>query len=258
MYGLSVTIDENAARSFGPAADLYDSVRPTYPAAALQWLTGDAPKDDAPKDVVDIGAGTGLLTRGLIALGHNVTAVEPDPQMLAKLTAASPGLTAAHEGSAEAIPLPDSSADVMTAGQAFHWFDRAKALPELHRVLRPGGVLAPIWNVRDESTGWVAALTEAIGSSQGERDALAAIEPGYFGDLFRTSEYKVFRHEWPLDRAGALRLVRSRSYYLTADEQGRRRITAAVEDVLANHPDLAGRDTFAMPYKTYAFKVHPL
>ncbi|MBO3735896.1 class I SAM-dependent methyltransferase [Glycomyces niveus] len=247
-----MTIDENAARSFGPAADLYDSVRPTYPAEALRWQTGDE-----PKDIVDLGAGTGLLTRGLIALGHRVTAVEPDPRMLAKLTAASPGVHAAHEGPAEALPLPDASADIVTAGQAFHWFDRKRALPEIRRVLRPGGLLAPIWNVRDNATGWVAALTEAIGNAQGELDAVAATEPGYFGPGFAAPEHRVFRHEMPLDRAGLLRLVQSRSYYLVADDARKRHILDVVDDVVTTHPDLRGKDAFAMPYKTYAFKVRP-
>jgi SAM-dependent methyltransferase len=247
-----MTIDANAARSFGPAADLYDAIRPTYPAEALRWQAGDT-----PKDIVDLGAGTGLLTRGLIALGHRVTAVEPDDQMRAKLTDASPGLTAAHAGAAEALPLPDASADIVTAGQAFHWFDRTRALPEIRRVLRPDGLLAPIWNVRHDATGWVGALTEAIGSSQGETDALAATEPGYFGREFAEPEYRVFRHERPLGRAGLIRLVQSRSYYLTADDAEKERILAAVNDVVDTHPDLQGKDTFAMPYRTYAFRVRP-
>jgi len=247
-----MTIDANAARSFGPAADLYDAIRPTYPPDALRWQTGDA-----PKDIVDLGAGTGLLTRGLIALGHRVTAVEPDEQMLAKLIAASPGLAAAHAGPAETLPLADAGADIVTAGQAFHWFDRSRALPEIRRVLRPEGLLAPIWNVRDDATGWVGALTEAIGSSQGETDALAAAEPGYFGPEFAEPEHRVFRHERPLDRAGVVRLVQSRSYYLTADDARRKRIIAVVNDVLDTHPDLEGKDAFAMPYNTHAFKVRP-
>ncbi|WP_158299875.1 class I SAM-dependent methyltransferase [Glycomyces paridis] len=240
------------SRSFGQAADLYDAARPTYPAEALAWLAGDA-----PKDVVDIGAGTGLLTRGLIAAGHRVTAVEPDPQMLAKLTAATTGLVAGLEGTAEALPLPDASADVLTAGQAFHWFDRPKALPELRRVLRPGGVLAPIWNLRDADTPWVTAVWASIDASQGERDAVAATDPGYFGDLFAEPEHRVFRHERAIDRAGVLRLVHSRSYYLTADDALRRRIDRDVTDVLDHHPDLAGKETFTLPYNTHAFRVRP-
>lgn len=241
------------ARSFGAAADLYDSIRPTYPAAALRWLAGEA-----PVDVADLGAGTGLLTRGLVALGHRVTAVEPDEQMLAKLTASTTGIAGAHLGAAEALPLADASADVVTAGQAFHWFDRDRALPEIERVLRPGGVLAPIWNIRDESAGWVKALTEAIGDSQGERDALAATEPGYFGSVFGEVEYQVFAHEWPMDRARLVRLVQSRSYYLTADEAQQASITAVVNELVDTHPDLRGVESFAMPYKTFAFKVRPV
>jgi SAM-dependent methyltransferase len=240
------------ARSFGQAADLYDSIRPAYPREALEWMLGDA-----SKDVVDVGAGTGLLTRGMIALGHRVTAVDPDTQMLAKLTASSPGLTAAHEGTAEALPLPDGSADVITAGQAFHWFDRPKALPELRRVLKPGGVLAPVWNMRDESVDWVARLTEIVGNSRGELTPTDATAPGYFAPEFGEVESRAFRHGKPLDRDGLIRLVQSRSYYLTADTERQRELTERVGDLVDTHPDLAGRDTFEMPYVTWAFRAHP-
>lgn len=248
-----MSFDKRMAQSFGPAADLYDSIRPTYPAEAVAWMT-----DGKPGDAVDLGAGTGLLTRALVAQGHRVTAVEPDDLMRTKLVSATPGVAAALAGTAEAIPVPNASADLITGGQSFHWFDREKAMPEIHRVLRPSGVLAPVWNVRDESTGWVGALTEAIGNSQGEKDALAAAQPGYFGDLFGEVEYRIFRHEWPIDRAGVLRLVQSRSYYLTADESGRERIEAVVQDVLGSHPDLEGRESFAMPYDTHVFRVRPV
>jgi ubiquinone/menaquinone biosynthesis C-methylase UbiE len=240
------------ARSFGQAADLYDAIRPDYPREALEWMLGDA-----PKDVVDVGAGTGLLTRGLIALGHNVTAVDPDPQMLAKLTASSPGLIAAHEGTAEALPLPDASADVITAGQAFHWFDRPKALPELRRVLKDDGVLAPVWNIRDESVDWVAQLTEIISNSRGELTPTDATEAGYFAPDFGDVEMREFRHGKPFDRDGLIRLVQSRSYYLTADAERQRELTEAVGRLADTHPDLAGRDTFEMPYVTCAFRAHP-
>jgi SAM-dependent methyltransferase len=242
-----MTNDRRAA-SFGQAADLYDASRPDYPAEALRWLAGDA-----PKDVLDVGAGT----RGLIALGHRVTAVDPDARMLATLTAATPDVTAALEGSAEHLPLPDASADVVTAGQAFHWFDRERALPEIRRVLRPGGVLAPIWNARDESVDWVAALTAIVGASVGEHSAVLATEPGYFAPIFGEAEVRVFRHEKPLDRSGLIRLVQSRSNYLTAEPEQQRELVAGVEDLLATHPDLAGRETFALPYATYAFRVPP-
>src|SRR5436309_15901895 len=111
-------MDRSPALSFGPAAARYDRIRPSYPTAAVRWLIGDA-----PVRVVDLGAGTGILTRQLVALGHDVTPVEPDPQMAA--------LSGAVIGSAEKIPLPDGAVDAVVAGQAYHWFDRERAHPEI-------------------------------------------------------------------------------------------------------------------------------
>lgn len=128
------------AASFGGVADAYERARPGYPDDAVAWLAGDE-----PCDVVDLGAGTGKLTRSLVARGHRVTAVDPLEEMLVWLRHAVPGAIAVR-GSAEAIPLPDGSADVVTCAQSFHWFDHAVALREIARVLRPGGRLAPVWN----------------------------------------------------------------------------------------------------------------
>src|SRR2546421_7759509 len=124
--------------SFGPAADLYDQVRPSYPQQALVWALGEA-----PRKVVDLGAGTGILTRVIRALGHEVLPVEPDEAMRARLAASTPGTTPLA-GRAEAIPAPDGSVDAVMAGQAYHWFDRDPAHREIARVLRPGGVFAPV------------------------------------------------------------------------------------------------------------------
>src|SRR5206468_3127739 len=106
---------------------------PGYPEEAVRWLVGET-----PCDVVDLGAGTGKLTRQLVAAGHRVTAIEPLPEMLELLPANAPGAFAVL-GNAEVIPLPDAYADVVTAAQAFHWFDHAAALLEIARVLRPSG-----------------------------------------------------------------------------------------------------------------------
>ena len=112
-----------------------------------------------PVRVADVGAGTGKLTATLVGLGAEVTAVEPDPQMLAELRRTMPEVRSVP-GSAEEIPLPDASLDAVLAGQAMHWFDMDRALPEIARVLRPGGVLAGLWNVDDNRVGWVAGLAE--------------------------------------------------------------------------------------------------
>jgi len=130
--------------SFDSVADEYEQTRPTYPPALLDALPLDA--DGA---VLDLGAGTGKLTRVLAARYRDVTAVEPLANMRAILERVVPGVTALP-GSAERIPLDDGSVDGVFAAQAFHWFDQRVALPEIARVLRPDGVFAIIWNQGDD------------------------------------------------------------------------------------------------------------
>src|SRR6266550_2633842 len=93
-----------------------------------------------------------------LGLDHEVVPVEPDEAMRARLARSTPGVTPLA-GSAERIPLPDTSVDAVVAGQSYHWFDPEPAHREIARVLRPGGVFAPVWNIRDESEPWVAALS---------------------------------------------------------------------------------------------------
>jgi SAM-dependent methyltransferase len=138
-----VTIHPSAAIGFASAADVYERARPSYPQESIDWLveqTGLGPG----RTVVDLGAGTGKLTRLLLPTGARVIAVEPIPEMRAHIEGAE-----VLDGTAEAIPLPDGSADVVTVAQALHWFDQERALPEIYRVLRPGGSLVLVWNMRD-------------------------------------------------------------------------------------------------------------
>jgi SAM-dependent methyltransferase len=172
-------------RSFGSAVDAYDRGRPGYPDDAVDWLVGHAPARvarafvperaraagaDASDRVraVDLGAGTGKFTASLVARGLDVTAVEPDTAMLERLTAQLPSVRALA-GTAEAIPLPDASVELVTAAQSWHWVDPECASAEVARVLVPGGVLALVWNIRDESVPWVRRLGEVAGSSAAER-----------------------------------------------------------------------------------------
>ena len=134
----------------------YARYRPDYAEAAIRWCL--APVSGAqPVRVVDVGAGTGILTGALARLGADVVAVEPDQAMLAELRRQLPGVRAV-EGTAEALPLPDQSVDAVLCGQAMHWFDLDRALPEIARVLTPGGVFAGLWNVDDDRIGWVAGV----------------------------------------------------------------------------------------------------
>jgi len=138
-----LTIHPSAAVGFASAADVYERARPSYPQDAIDWLaaqTGLGPG----RTVVDLGAGTGKLTRLLLPTGARVVAVEPIPEMRAHIDGAE-----VLDGTAEAIPLPDASVDVVTVAQAFHWFDHERALPEIHRVLRSNGSLVIVWNMRD-------------------------------------------------------------------------------------------------------------
>jgi SAM-dependent methyltransferase len=233
------------ATSFADVADEYERARPGYPDEAVRWLAGET-----PRDVVDLGAGTGKLTRSLAALGHRVTAVEPLPEMIAHLRVAVPGVTVV-EGGAEDIPLPASSADVVTAAQAFHWFDHGPALREIARVLRPGGHVALVWNTRDEGVPWVARLSEeALGRESIERNDVAAPlgESGLFGAIEQAS----FRFNQRLDCARLLDLVLSRSYCAVMTPDERAPVFEQVELLFDEH---AVDGAVELPYVTECFRA---
>ena len=231
--------------SFAKVADAYERGRPGYPEEAVRWLAGDA-----ACDVVDLGAGTGKLTRGLVALGHRVTAVEPLAEMRAELEAALAGVTALA-GSAESIPLSDASADVVVCGQAFHWFDHASALPEIARVLRTGGGrLALVWNSRDDRDPWMARLSAIIGNETvQETDVYPVLQSsGLFGPV----EISEFAFEQVLDRDGLLDLVLSRSYCAKLPPADREPVLEAVG---ALYDETAGKGGVRLAYVTQCFRA---
>jgi SAM-dependent methyltransferase len=232
------------AASFARVADAYERARPGYPADAVLWLAGEA-----PCDVVDLGAGTGKLSRPLAALGHHVVAVEPLPEMLDRLRAAVPGATAVA-GTAESMPLPDGSADVVACAQAFHWFDQEAALAEIARVLRPGGRIALVWNVRDERVSWVSELSDAmVGRTGVDRGAAGPIErSGLYGQV----EHATFEHTQAVDREGLRALVLSRSFCAVLPEEERAPILAHVDALFDAH---ASGGVLVLPYLTECFRA---
>jgi SAM-dependent methyltransferase len=173
------------SRSFETVAADYERHRPEYPEEALRWAFECLGLEPGAR-VLDVGAGTGKLTRGLVALGLNVVAVEPGARMLDELRTAVPGVEGL-EGSAESIPLSDESVHAAFAGQAYHWFDPESAVPELHRVLRAGGGLGLLWNWWDERDPLQAELAEVIGFAghQPGRDEQLPGEP-WFREVGRT------------------------------------------------------------------------
>jgi SAM-dependent methyltransferase len=169
------------AMSFGAIADDYDRLRPRPSAEAVDWLL----PDDC-QAAVDVGAGTGLLTRALAARVAQVTAVEPDARMRTVLRTRSPGVRVLA-GTGEAIPLPDASVDGVFVSSAWHWMDPDRAVPEIARVLRDGGRLGVIWTSRDRQSGWLRDLDLARARSAadpgaadpGDADPGAAARPGH-------------------------------------------------------------------------------
>jgi ubiquinone/menaquinone biosynthesis C-methylase UbiE len=234
------------AASFDRAADVYERARPEYPAEAVDWLV-----PTGARTVLDLGAGTGKLTRALVARGLEVIAVDPSPKMLEQLTASLPGATV-HEGTAEDIPLADASVDAVLVAQAWHWVDQDVALPSVARVLKPGGTLALVWNLRDESVPWVARLTEAMHPATAETFLAGDnIRRGPFGPI----ETAVFEWTMEFDRASLVELLESRSYYITAPPAEQAQLVANVHALLDTDPALVGRDSYTMPYRTLCFRM---
>jgi SAM-dependent methyltransferase len=247
--------DQTQALSFGAAAAEYDRFRPSYPVEAVRWAVGMPP----PAKVVDLGAGTGKLTRVLRAAGYQVTPVEPDAGMRAQLGASTVGVTALA-GFAEAVPLPDASSDAVVAGQAYHWFDRERAHPEIARLLRDGGHFGAIWNHRDDREPWVAELsriTHDTPDNRGEFDPEPTVDLE-LGDRFGPVERKEFAHRELRTPDSLVAMISTRSYFLTATPEKQAEIVAGVRELAATHPDLAGRESFDVPYRVIVFRAQLL
>jgi SAM-dependent methyltransferase len=237
--------------SFGAVAADYAALRPGYPADAVAFLLGDR-----PRRVLDLGAGTGLLTDVLLAAGHEVVAVDVSEQMLAQLRARLPQVATAT-GGAEAIPLPDADVDAVVAGQAAHWFDPAPAAAELRRVLRPGGVVGLVWNTRDERVPWVRALGELLAAEARDHEADQGVVDHFAAALPATVEVFDSGTTQLLTPEQVVAGIGTRSYVATMDDAGRAEFLGRVRGLLASHPDTRGRERLELPYTTRAHRLTP-
>lgn len=241
--------------SFGTAAAAYAEHRPDYAVAAVRWALQPVADRDPPR-VLDLGAGTGKLTAALVRLGADVTAVEPDPAMLAHLRRGLPGVRALS-GSAEDIPVPDGAADAVVAGQAAHWFDMSRALPEIVRVLSPGGIVAGLWNVDDDRVDWVARLHQVS-----EDQASAPLSrwreraDAYLGGLdatgdgpFGMSERAEFENGQRRTADSLASTIATHSALLVMEQPQRDRLLARIRDYLRSRPETAAGE-FTLPMIT--------
>jgi SAM-dependent methyltransferase len=246
-----LSVHEVASSGFGAEADAYERARPSYPPDAVAWIV-DALGVGPGRDVADIAAGTGKFTRLIEPTGAWIVAVEPVEAMRARL----PRMPTAA-ATAERLPFRDESLDAITVAQAFHWFDATAVLEEFHRVLRPGGRLALVWNARDRSVPWVDEVwsimdrveKRAPWRAHEEWRESAFVETSWFGPLHEAT----FHHEQVLSPADVVERVRSVSHVAVLPAEPREAVLDEVRTLLRDDPATAGRDEVALPYRVDAY-----
>ena len=243
-----------SARSFELVADVYERARPEYPAEAVAWVVDELELREG-RMVLDLGAGTGKLTRALVQTGARVIAVEPGEAMLGELRRVLPEVEALL-GGAEAIPLGDKSVDAITVGQAFHWFRPEEAVPELHRVLRTGGAVALVWNSRDQARPLQRTISELIKPLVPEGrppvgESANALERS---DLFGPVERRTFPFVQRLDADGVADRIASVSFVAAAPADVRAELERKLREAVAAE---GGTVDFAYLTEVYVSHAQP-
>ncbi len=253
--------DENTAvlrGSFGAVAGEYDRLRSGPPPEALDWLL-----PAGAKDALEIGAGTGILTRLLAERISHVMAVEPDGRMRAVLAGSAPGVDV-QAGQAEELPAEDATFDVVIAASSWHWVDEERAVPEVARVLRPAARLALVWNGPDRSVDWMRSLwAGGIVFSPEQRDAVDQRRRGrHVVDMeasgpspFHAPETSLFRWTKPMTREDLVALSATYSAIITMDDATREAHFDAMRRFLDAQPFLAGRDVIDVPMRAYCWRA---
>jgi SAM-dependent methyltransferase len=249
-------------RSFGAVAADYAAWRPSYPADVVAFLVSGAAGHDRPRRVLDLGAGTGLLTEALVAAGHDVVAADVSADMLAQLTARLPGVPTLV-ASAESLPLPDGDREVIVAAQAAHWFEPAAASKEFLRVLAPGGAVGFVWNIQEATEPWAVELA-ALQAEGGTRDQTGDRPEGNQAivDAFATelrADVEVHRARWVhrVPPEAVVGRAASSSRVALLDDAARQAYLGRIRDLLDTHPDTRGRDELEQSYLTTAWRMLP-
>ncbi|WP_245722159.1 class I SAM-dependent methyltransferase [Nocardia crassostreae] len=211
----------------------------------MQWAL-EPVRDRSRVEVLDLGAGTGKLTGVVLETGVPVRAVEPDAAMRAALRERFPEVSALA-GTAESIPLPDDSVDAVGVGMAFHFFDQARAFPEIARVLRPGGVVAALWNDHDDSVEWVAELGRVSRSTLSLSGRARTGVPDH--PLFRPFEQNVFPHSHRRTADGLTATIGTHSHTLIVTPEERAEVLGRIAAFLHGRPETATGE-FDLPLRT--------
>lgn len=249
-----MSVHDSAAKGYAVAADTYVHGRPGYPPEASQWLAEILGPGDG-KSVLDLGSGTGKFLPLLRKTGARLLALEPVDAMRARLAQANADVEALA-GTADAIPLPDASLDAVVCAQAFHWFATAQALAEIRRVLVPGGVLGLIWNVRDETVPWVAALSAITDPFEG---ATPRFRSGDWRRAFPAEGFALVdaRHARHSHVGSPEQVIVARtlsvSFIAALPVEGQDEVARRVRALIAATPELAGRSEAVFPYETAMF-----
>jgi SAM-dependent methyltransferase len=240
---------EERRLSFGAEAASYADHRPTYPDEAVSWILAGATRD--VHEVADVGAGAGALTRLLVQRGLAVTAYDADGAMLAELERRVGGVPTVVSP-AEDLQLDDAAVDALLVAQAWHWFDKPAAAAEFVRVVRPGGVIGLLWNVRDSRAPWMGELSTLIDGEDSMRASrteamaeIAAVHPGV--------EHRDVAHTVAMTPDQLLGLLSTFSYVRLRED--RDDVYAAVRTLLATHEDTRGLDVIEVPYVTATYRI---
>jgi SAM-dependent methyltransferase len=242
-------VDQQRALSYGARAELYNRVRPSYPPQALSCLVAALPAPPGLCRVADVGAGTGKLTSVLVQVGFDLDAIEPDPRMRTILTERLPAVRV-HAGRGEELPLGDGSVDAVVYGNSWHWVDDAAGAAEAARVLRPGGVLAMLWNFEEDGIPWISTLERLVGIHSRARPTPSMLKG------FRPAEVTRIRWSREQDVAALPDYALSHSTVAVLPAGQREEVLAAVRRMAAEHPDLLGRDHVTVRMQVVCWTYH--
>lgn len=247
---------QQLADAFLTQGAAYDALRPGYPPeiidaiqAAVSAPGSAAPAHTKPPAAADLGAGTGKLSRALAERGFTVTAIDPSEAMLQQIREASAGSITTALGTAESTGLPDASQQLVTAAQAWHWFDRDRATSEIVRILEPGGVVALVWNMLNVSIPWVHRYSRIMHAGDVQRE-------GFLPDVGTGLELvERVVHHWEDQRSTQelIDLALTRSYTITASEERRQKVLANLDWYLHEHLGHAPGSIVGMSYRTDLF-----